>query len=164
MLKPQIYPVTFPLEKFPTKDNLRFLQSFHDMHQYYWCNGFHYFKQNVYFVWNKDSVKPRSPLLPGIDFPPTSLSQGLNPWTVQVLVFLKTGPSDWSVCFTFIVAPKESLNCEDLRGFSNLHNSYSQLLGRARWHPMVDALPNSTAIFDHRGMNQMATPGILHYN
>ena len=101
------------------------------------------------FVWGKDT-KPRSPLLPGIEF---SLSQC---WV-----------QDWSRSRSFnILACFLHFHCgtkgvsELWRHFkvSNLHNSNSQLLGRAKSHPLVDALPNSAARFYHRGM---ATPGIL---
>ena len=62
-----------------------------------------------YFVWGKDT-KPRSPLLPGIEF---SLSQSFE-------FKIGRGPglsTYWPVFFTFIVAPKESVNCEDTSRF-----------------------------------------------
>ena len=88
--------------------------------------GSFYSKQVFNFVWGKDietqkSFAARNRLFTFTEFPNVGFTE-----------FPKIGQFP-GLSFTFIVAPKESVNCEDSFNLSNLHNSNSQLLGRALW-------------------------------
>ena len=84
-------------------------KTFHDMQQYYWCNGFMFTPNEVLALFG---VRIRNP---GV-----LCCQEQNFHFHRVGSKIGRGPglsTYWPVFFTFIVAPKESVNCEDTSRF-----------------------------------------------